>query len=53
MIELQSKGFFIMDDGQRSCDVVIKPKKKKGADNSQQKPVKTRERATQTIMDTK
>ena len=42
--EVVDKGFFIMDDGQKSCDVIVK-KKRKATDH---KP-KMRDRGTQTI----
>ena len=41
--EMKEKGYFIMEDGQRSCDVAAKPKKAK---NAPVKPIKKVDRAT-------
>ena len=44
MAEVEQKGFFIMDTGERSCDVIIKKKVKRGGEPAP----KMRERGTQT-----
>ena len=48
MEEITKNGFFVMEDGQRSCDVIVKKKAKKGGDEGPVKAVKTRDRACQT-----
>ena len=45
--EVEKNGFFVMEDGQRSCDVIVKKKVKRGGE-APPKPPKMRERATQT-----
>lgn len=48
--DIKVKGFFIMDDGQRSCDVVVKQKIKRGGAEAV-KPPKMKDRGTQCNLD--
>ena len=50
MAEVERKGYFMMDTGERSCDVIVEKKVKKGGEPVP-KPPKTRERGTQTCIE--
>lgn len=48
---MKDQGYFVMDDGQRSCDVVAKTKKtpKESTTTSSAAKIKTKERSMQTL----